>query len=174
MTFGRILMTCTHYLTEKYGLADGKKSDLRKKEESEKKKALYKYTKQAEWRSVHRRLRSFVRCVDFLIMDLLKRVVDFAVTEIVMQIETTVNLNEKPKPRTIDWSEMKRNANKSSSDFFKVEPKIVPPMFELNLLLEERKQSVKRKSASKPGMIFHPFYLLYLLIIAFIYQSFNC
>ena len=138
-------------MIEKYGLLDNKQSDERKREESEKTKNLYKYTKQAEWRTVHKRLRSFVRCVDFLIMELLKRVVDLAVSDIVLQIETSINMNEKPEPRAMDWSEVKRNANKSHSEFLKVEPKIVPPMFELNLLLEQRKQSAKGKSARSRG-----------------------
>ena len=146
-------------MIEKYGFVDDKQNDQRKREECEKTKNLYKYTKQAEWRTVHRRLRSFVRCVDFLIMELLKRVVDFAVSDIVMQFETSINMNEKPKPRAMDWSEVKRNANKCRNEFMKVEPKIVPPMFELNLILEQRQQSAKRKSPRSPGRI--PIQMMY-------------
>ena len=140
-------------MTEKYGLDDEKPNELKKKQDSEKKKNLYKYTKQAEWRTVHRKLRSFIRCVDFLIMELLKRIVTFAVSDIVMQIESAINMNEKPMPRYIDWSEMKRNANKRISEYLREEPKIVSTMFELNLLLEERKISGKRKSTGRRGKI---------------------
>ena len=139
-------------MTEKYGLVDDKDNMLKKKEDSEKKKTLYKYTKQAEWRTVHRRLRSFVRCADFLVMELLRRVVNLAVSDIASQIQTAINMNEKPKPREINWLEVKKNANRDTTDILKGPPKIVPPMFELNLMLEDRKNSAKKMSAKKRGM----------------------
>lgn len=144
---------CLMYFIEKYGIDNEKPNELKRKQESEKKKNLYKYTKRGEWRSVRRRLRSFIRFVDFLVMELLKRIVTLAVSDTVTQIESAMNMNEKPKQRAIDWSEMKRNANKSVGEFLKEEPRIVSSMFEVNLVLEQRKSSAKRKSAKLIGMM---------------------
>ena len=133
---------------EKYGIGNANPSDAKKKEDAEKKKNLFKYTKQAEWRTVHRKLRSFLRCADYLIMELLKRVVTLAVADIFSQIEAAVNMKKKPTPRTVNWLESKRNANKRGGGlFFEVEPKIVASVLELNLQLEDGRKSAKGRSA---------------------------
>lgn len=126
-------------------------SQIQEQDSSKETTKSYKYMRFVEWRAVHRKLQVFVRCVDFMVMELLKRLVTNSVSDIVLQIEASVNKGEKPKSRTIDWIKEKENANRITTSIFEEPPKIVSTFFELNLILSEARPSVKKRSARQSG-----------------------
>ena len=84
-------------------------------------------------------------------MELLKRLVTNSVSDIVQQIEASVNKGEKPKSRTVDWIKEKENANRITASILEEPPKIVSTFFELNLVLSDVRPSGKRRSAGRSG-----------------------
>ncbi len=121
---------------------------MKKQQVSKKKENPYKYTKLAKWRTVYERLRTFIRCVDFIVMELLKRLVTTSVSDFVQQVETSINLNEMPKSRTVNWKEEKEKANRNTTSIFEEEVKIVAPVFNIRLVLGHQRKSASRRPQS--------------------------
>ena len=94
------------------------------------------------------RLSSFIRCVDFVVMALIKRLVLLSVSDLAQQIEASINLRERPKSRSIDWREEREKANRITTAVFEDEVKIVSPMFKIKLVLSEHGSSAKKELAS--------------------------
>ena len=83
-------------------------------------------------------------------MELLKRLVTVSVSSLMGQIEASVSMNKRPKSRAIDWNEKKRARFRDLVDILKIESKITSAMFELDLVLEEKRNySAKARS---PGI----------------------
>ena len=136
-----LLIVIPLFSIAKYGIAD--KKEEKKETTKDKSKNPYKYTKLAQWRSVHHRLKSFIRYVDFLVMELLRRLVTTAVENLLVIMEASTNMNLQPKigkSKIVDWEREKKNRTRPELDektkeIFEKESEIAPPLFRMNLVL---------------------------------------
>ena len=96
-----------------------------------KKKNPFKHVKVAQMKEVHEKLRSFIRLVDFLIQDSLRRLVLTAID--VLEHQFTMSSSNKQQLdlyKICDW----KNEGDSQQYACNVEP---VPTFELDLVLTE-------------------------------------
>lgn len=113
-------------MIEKYNLKDSsvmEKLVTNKKKEDEENENSFKHVQRAMIKSVFRQMYRFVRLVDFIVMDLVRRLVASAVQKLQTYITTSFNGAFESKSNVNDWNDSKQ-----------IE---CPPLFQISLLLCE-------------------------------------
>lgn len=120
-----------YYVLGKYGITEHPPPNDPKKVMALKKKNPFKHVKVAQMKEVHKRLRSFIRLVDFLIQDSLRRLVLTAVG--VLEHQFTMSSSRKQQLDLYNLCGWK-NDNENQQYACNVES---VPTFEVNLVLTE-------------------------------------
>ena len=120
-----------YYVLGKYGITEHVPPDDPKKVVALKKKNPFKHVKVAQMKEVHERLRSFIRLVDFLIQDSLRRLVLTAVD--VLEHQFTMSSSRKQQ---LDLSTLCGWKNDNENQQYACNVESVPT-FEVDLVLTE-------------------------------------
>ena len=120
-----------YYILGKYGITEHAPPDDPKKVVALKKKNPFKHVKVVQMKEVHERLRSFIRLVDFLIQDCLRRLILTAIN--VLEHQFTMSSSRKQQLdlyKLCGW----KNDDESQQYACNVE---TAPTFEVDLVLTE-------------------------------------
>ena len=117
-----------YHSLEKYNIVERPLPEISPYLISEKKKHSFKYTKATQMKAIHRRMCSFIRMVDFIVLDMLRTLIMTAINVIQKQISSSFTCDEQLDLQLIcGW--------KADLPILRVPELLAKPLFEVELIL---------------------------------------